>query len=216
MPNIAYLNDKQEPVHMSWQNNIQGVVVLHHKNMNLSVTSVADVYKFLCDVRFGQWGDQFFIDNPVDFTEAPMVYQTNIEGHKVDLSTIESIVVKMLHNWTMKIHKDSKIHCVDSESIYRKIPKPYRPFEENFDYIFLSDEQRAEEVNFHKKQESLRADQEKKDLAKRQKQFESFSKKLMENMERELNRKAKDLGIKNKKPSRKGEGGDRLLFRMGQ
>ena len=38
----------------------------------------------------------------------------------------------------------------------------------------------------------------------------------MENMERELNRKAKDLGIKNKKPSRKGEGGDRLLFRMGQ
>ena len=53
MRSITYLDAKNNPVHKQWFNDYAGVVVLHLAEGNLYIERTADIFKFLCDVRYG-------------------------------------------------------------------------------------------------------------------------------------------------------------------
>ena len=213
MRSITYLDGKGKSVHKQWESDYAGVVVLHLAEGNLYIERTADIFKFLCDVRYGHLNKGFLDKYPVDFKKKPEIFMAKIDGNSIDLLTLFKSVLNHYQNThagffirTTDYHGE-ELNLTDIENLTKNSNYP-----EDFLSIWKSDEENEADDKFRKQQDLL-ANEEKRKKAKEQaKQVAQKEAELSKKFEKEMASFKKELGIK--LPRKKVKSEEKLLWRM--
>jgi len=213
MRSITYLDGKGKSVHKQWENDYAGVVVLHLAEGNIYIERTADIFKFLCDVRYGHINKGFVKKYPVDFKKKPEIFMAKIDGNSIDLHTLFKSVLNHYLNTHIESHiRTSDFHgeeltATDLNNLLKNSNYP-----EDFLSIWKSDKENEADNKFRKEQELL-ANEEKRKKAKEQaKQVSQKEAELSKKFEKEMASFKKGLGIK--LPKKKAKSEEKLLWRM--
>jgi len=99
MRQINYLDSKDRQVRKQWKEDVSGVVVLQLKDSNYYIHRCADIYEFLCSVRYGLYRNSFIDKHGVDYTKKPLIYLAKFESSRLDLVLLFNSVLNLYINW---------------------------------------------------------------------------------------------------------------------
>tara|TARA_R110002020_G_scaffold19997_1_gene68571 strand:+ start:631 stop:1284 length:654 start_codon:yes stop_codon:yes gene_type:complete len=215
MRNITYLDSKNEPIHKQWFNDVAGVVVLHLAEDNLYIERTADIFKFLCDVRYGHINKGFINKYPVNFKKKPDIFMAKIDDRTIDLLTLFKSVLNHYQNTFLESHiRTSDYHAeeltlTDIDNFSKSSNYP-----EDFLSIWKSDKENADDTKF-KKEQVLLATEEKRKIAKeKEKQVQKKESELIKKFQKEMNAFKKQNGMPIPKKKYNKDNGDKMLWKM--
>ena len=215
MRSITYLDAKDNPIRKQWSNDIAGVVVIHLAEGNIYIERTADIFKFLCDVRYGHVNKGIIQKYPVDFKKKPDVFMAKIEGNSIDLLTLFKSVLNHYQNTylesrirTSDYHGD-ELTLTDIDNLSKNSNYP-----EDFLSIWKSDKENQDDVKFQKEQEQLQREEQHKKDKEKAKQLSLKEAELSKKYEKEMNSFKKEIGMKLPKKKYQNNRGDKIAWKM--
>ena len=215
MRSITYLDAKDNPIRKQWANDIAGVVVIHLAEGNIYIERTADIFKFLCDVRYGHLNKGIVLKYPVDFKKKPDVFMAKIEGNSIDLLTLFKSVLNHYQNThidarirTSDYHAD-ELTATDIDNLSKNSNYP-----EDFLSIWKSDKENLEDEAFKKEQEQLQRQEQHKRDREKAKQIALKEAELSKKYEKEMNSFKKEIGMKLPKKKYNKQMEDKIAWKM--
>lgn len=215
MRSITYLDAKNNPVHKQWFNDYAGVVVLHLAEGNLYIERTADIFKFLCDVRYGHINKGFIQKYPVDFKKKPEIFMAKIDGNSIDLSTLFKSVLNHYQNTHIESHirttdyHGEELTMTDIDNFNKNSNYP-----EDFMGIWKTDKENLADDKFKREQEQLAREEKRKKHQEQEKQIQKKESELIKKFQKEMHAFKKENGMPIPKKKYDKSQGEKMLWKM--
>ena len=214
MRSITYLDGKNNPIRKQWTSDYAGVVVLHLAEDNLYIERTADIFKFLCDVRYGHINKGFIKKYPVNFKKFPHIFMSKIDEISIDLNTLFKSVLNHYQNTYVESHirtsdyTGEELTQTDVNNLSKNSNYP-----EDFLSIWKSDKENEVDEKFKKEQEILATEEKRQKFREQEKLLQKKEAELSKKFEKEITSFKKEIGMKlPKKKIHKSE--EKLLWKM--
>jgi|TARA_Y100000114_G_scaffold133097_1_gene132298 DNA mismatch repair ATPase MutL len=213
MRSITYLDSKNNPVHKQWSSDYAGVVVLHLAENNLYIERTADIFKFLCDVRYGHINKGFIKKFPVNFKKKPEIFMAKIDGVSIDLKTLFKSVLNHYQNTFLESHiRTSDYHGEELTATDLQNFSMNSNYPEDFMSIWKTDKENESDDKFRKQQEILATEEKRKKQREQDKLVMKKESELIKKFQKEMHAFKKQNGMPI--PKKDKAQGDKLLWKM--
>ena len=215
MRSITYLDSKNNQVRKQWSEAISGVVVLWLAEDNIYIERTADVYKFLCDVRYNHVSKGFIQKYPVNFKKKPDIFLARFDGNNVDLTLLFRSVLNYYQNTFVESHiRTTDYHGEDLTQTDINNLSLNSNYPEDFLSIWKSDKENQADIKFNKEQELLQLEEARKKAKEQAKQVAQKEAELSKKFEKEMATFKKGIGMKLPKKKYNKQSEDKLLWKM--
>jgi len=217
MRQIVYKDSKNRDVRKTWTMDIAGAVVLHLNNNNFFIHRCADVYEFLCNVRYGFFSNAWIQKHGVDYNKQPEIYISKDSTIKVDLANLYASIVNLYLNK----HQIDNVRCHEFDSVELN-QADYNNFlnrknrEEDFSTIWKTDEENQTDNQFKQEQERLQTEQKNKENKEALKKVQEYEQSLVAKHVKELNKFKKSVGITVPKTKYNKQAKEKMAWKMFQ
>jgi len=215
MRQINYLDSKDRQVRKQWKEDVSGVVVLQLKDSNYYIHRCADIYEFLCSVRYGLYRNSFIDKHGVDYTKKPLIYLAKFESSRLDLVLLFNSVLNLYINeyGTVAVRTTDydNLELTDTDHAQLLLKANHV---EDFYSIWKTDEENEADNRFKLEQERLQTEQKNKENQEALKKVQAYEQSLVDKHLKELDKFKKSVGIKVPKQKFNNKQKEKLAWKL--
>jgi len=215
MRQINYLDSKDRQVRKQWKEDVSGVVVLQLKDSNYYIHRCADIYEFLCSVRYGLYRNSFIDKHGADYTKKPLIYLAKFESSRLDLVLLFNSVLNLYINeyGTVAVRTTDydNLELTDTDHAQLLLKANHV---EDFYSIWKTDEENEADNRFKLEQERLQTEQKNKENQEALKKVQAYEQSLVDKHLKELDKFKKSVGIKVPKQKFNNKQKEKLAWKL--